>query len=80
MTHRQSRPSRQSFHKASVFTLSAREMEVAKGLAANETVGAIALRLGINPSAVSNYRRRAQEKLGLYNRFQLAAFAKEQGW
>jgi DNA-binding CsgD family transcriptional regulator len=71
---------RASFHKTSVFTLSARELEVAKGLAANETVGQIALRLGINASAVSNYRRRAQEKLGLYNRYQLAAFARDQGW
>jgi DNA-binding NarL/FixJ family response regulator len=71
---------RATFRKVSVFTLSARELEVAKGLAKGETVSAIAERLGINASAVSNYRRHAQEKLGLYNRFQLAAYAQEMGW
>jgi DNA-binding NarL/FixJ family response regulator len=71
---------RSAFRKLSVFTLSAREMEVARGLARGETVSDIAQRLGINVSAVSNYRRHAQEKIGVYNRFQLAAWAKEQGW
>lgn len=62
------------------YLLSAREMEVAKALARNETVTAIAQAMGISSSAVGNYRRSAQEKLGVYNRFQLAAYAKEQGW
>lgn len=68
------------FRRASVFELSARELEVAKALGRGERVGQIAARLGVNVSAVSNYVRHAQEKLGLYNRFQLAAYAKDAGW
>jgi DNA-binding NarL/FixJ family response regulator len=71
---------RSAFRKVSVYSLSTREMEVAKALGKGETVSDIATRLGISRSAVSNMRRNAQEKLGLYNRFQLAAYAVEMGW
>lgn len=74
---------RPAFHQMKIigpYLLSARELEVAKSLARGETIMQIAERLGVNQSAVSNYRSRAEQKLGLYNRFQLAAYAKEAGW
>jgi DNA-binding CsgD family transcriptional regulator len=64
----------------SAFALSARELEVARALARRESLGQIAQRLGITPQNVSATIVRAKNKLGLFNRFQLAAYAKEAGW
>lgn len=60
--------------------LSEREQEVlillARGFAGPE----IARQLGVAPSSIDTYRRRASEKLGLRGRAALVAFVIEQGW
>lgn len=71
---------RSAFHRATVFELSQRELEVAKSLGRMESIGQIAQRLGVRPQAISSTIIRINGKLGLYNRFQLAEYVKGMGW
>ena len=68
---------RSTFRKVSVFRLAPREVEIAKRLAQRETVAQIAERLNTTPNTISASIVRANRKLGLFNRFQLAVFAME---
>lgn len=60
--------------------LTPHERQIAALLGRGLTVNEIAVWLGVSHSAVSCAHRRASEKVGVYNRFQLAKHAQEQGW
>lgn len=59
--------------------LSRREADVLRGLAAGESLSAIAVRLGVGAKSVSTYRRRILDKLGAQNNAELIALVLRHG-
>ncbi len=60
-------------------SLSDREFQVLIGLAAGQSVGALANELSLSPKTVSTYRARALEKLKLHSTAELIRYALEHG-
>jgi DNA-binding NarL/FixJ family response regulator len=61
-------------------TLSERETEVLRSLAAGHAARDIAQRLGISVRTLETYRARALEKLGLKTRVDIVRYAVQRGW
>lgn len=61
-------------------TLTARETEVIKRIAAGLTVKQIALQLDLSTSSIETYKARAAEKCGLKTREEIVRYASNQGW
>ena len=64
---------------ASYETLSDRELEVLKLIAAGESLVDIARRLRLSPHTVTTYRTRILEKIGVSGNAKLAVYALEHG-
>ena len=59
--------------------LSAREMEVLRGIAAGQRITDIAARLGVSVKTVSTHKMRLQRKLGANNTAQIMVMARNRG-
>ena len=67
------------YHKASRI-LTEREHETAVALGRGEKPSAIAKRMGVGICTIYSNQQKACERLGIYGRAQLAAYAREMGW